>query len=213
MNKLCKTGVAGVLALSCLTAYAVPISATDAFTGAAIGLTTLGVANASSSFDGSDIDPANVTFFPDVGAGNTGFMNFSTALITLSGIRLYAANDGSGNGFRRSMSTFRFFADTDNNGSYETPLVIQAINPDYNVGQPGDVDLAPNELEMTFIFGSSISASNWRYEVVQGVNFGIFDGVRVQELDAITAVPAPASLALLGLGLAGLGFSRRKSSS
>lgn len=127
-----------VLYTGSMAVYATPISATDEFTGATIN--SIDGINGNSSFDGSDVDPNFVTFFNDVGAGNVASLEFtSTTLVALDGIRLYAANDGALLGFRRSMSHFRFLADTDNDNIFETVLVDQAINIDYNSGQSGDV--------------------------------------------------------------------------
>ena len=161
------------------------LSATDAFTGATI---LDGPSTASRSFDGSDADPNNVTFFPDVGLGNSAVVAFTTAPLTLAGITLFAGNDGAAFGFRRAMSAFRFYADTDNDGSYERLLVNQAINIDYNSGQAGVVATASG-MAMTFQFAGDVTSSRWQYEVFQGGEVGIFEGVRVQEIDAILSSP------------------------
>jgi hypothetical protein len=210
-----KTGTLGLLALSSVAANAVPVSSTDAFEGAAI-LSTTNVepvfAGAAGSFDGSEADPGNVTFFNDIAAGSLGSITFSTGgAVTLDGIRLFAGSDGAAAGNARSMSAFRFYADADGDTVFEE-LVNLTINPDYTTGVTGDADPLPNEIELTFLFGAPVTSSVWKYEVNQGVSVGIFDGVRLQEIDAIaTPVPEPSSLALLALGLAGFGSARRRS--
>lgn len=200
--------IVGLLGLGPVAAIAVPIPNSDVFTGATVN--SVDGVQGGASFDGSDLDPSFVTFFSNVGTGGVASLDFDTAAVTLDGIRLFAANDGAGFGFRRAMSGFRFYADTDNDNIFETLLLDQIINHDYNSGQAGDVDFANNELEMEFLFTSAVTASHWKYEVIQGQTIGAFEGVRVQELDAIAAtVPEPATLTLMMLGILGLGCSRR----
>lgn len=208
-----KIGALGSLALGSLAANAVPVSSTDAFEGAMILSTTnVHPVSAARSFDGSKAEPNNVTFFEDTYAGDVGSITFSTgSAVTLDGIRLFAASDGAALGYQRSMSAFRFYADSNDDGVFEE-LVNLTINPDYTTGVIGDADPLQNEIELTFLFNGPITSSVWKYEVNQGVSVWIFDGVRLQEIDALatSTVPEPSSLALLTLGLAGFGFNRRR---
>jgi len=192
-------------------AWAGLVSGTDAFQGATVNAASGGTAGAAASFDGSRADPGNVTFFQSGNAGDLGFLNFSTgSAVTLDGIRLFAGNDGAGNGFRRSMNAFRFYADANDDGIWEE-LINLAVNVNYAL-MPGNVAAGAQELELSLLFGSAVTSSRWRYEVNQGVSFGTFDGVRIQEVDAISHVPEPASFALVPLALAaaGLGARRRR---
>jgi hypothetical protein len=114
----------------------------------------------------------------------------------LTGIRLYAANDGQRLGLRRSMSRFQFFADVDQDGvlAPSERLVDQSVNTNYNAGQAGDLDTAENEIEFAFAFPTT-TARRWSVVVTQGVNFGPFDSVRVQEVDGLAAPVATTLVA------------------
>lgn len=180
-----------------LTASTVPVHGQvgdDPFTGATIVTSTAGTAQPAAMFDGSAADPGSVTFFPDVGAGSEAEVVFDTAPVALSGIRLHAASDGADFSFRRSMSRFQFFADSNGDGilALSERIVDQAISTDYDSGQIGDLDSAPNEIEFAFAFPAT-TAPRWRVVVTQGVGIGEFEGVRVQEVDAVAA-PAATTL-------------------
>ena len=121
------------------------------------------------------------TIMANGGLNSVSFIEFQTGdVVNLAGIRLFAANDGVGLSFRRTMNRFRLLADVDANGSYETVVIDQAITPDYSL-QPGNAAGAANALDLTLETGSTVSAQDWRLEVTQGAN----DGVRVVEVDAI----------------------------
>lgn len=214
LKSIHKGALGALILLGATEAHAVPVSSTDAFEGATI-LSTANVlsfgAEAGGSFDGSEADPLNVTFFQDIAAGSLGSVTFSTgSAATVSGIRIYAGSDGAVAGHARSMSAFRFYADSNNDTIFEE-LVNLTINPNYTTGVVGDADPLQNEIELTFMFSGPVTSTVWKYEVNQGVNVGLFDGVRFQELDAIsTTLPEPSSFALLALGLGGFAFSQRK---
>jgi hypothetical protein len=113
MRALTKQGIAAaLLSLAAAGSQAAPVSADDAFTGASV-TGFKGSLGPGGSFDGSLSDPFNVTFVSSGAADSLGFLDFETgSAVSLSGIRLFAASDGEAIGNRRSMSTFRLYADT-----------------------------------------------------------------------------------------------------
>ena len=153
--------------------------------------------------DDTIVDPINVfrtsgdfedghTLMANGGLNSVSFIEFQTGdVVNLAGIRLFAANDGVGLSFRRTMNRFRLLADVDADGSYETVVIDQAITPDYSL-QPGNAAGAAHELDLTLGTGSTVTAQDWRLEVTQGSNIQPFEGARVVEVDAIVAdVPIP----------------------
>jgi|GEM_PF-1903237 len=125
-------------------------------------------------------------FCPDVGQGNSSFIELQTAdRIALNGIRLYAKNDG-GTVFRRAMSAFRLLADVDADGTFETVVIDKDILVNYGQ-QPDNLAVTGNALELNIAF-QPIVAQNWRVEFEQGTSASSFEGVRIIEVDGITPV-------------------------
>ncbi len=175
-------------------AYAVSAPVVDdAFTGASVVSATNGTMNQAALFDGSVEDPDHVTFFPTGVIGTESEEVFRTTNpVGLDGIRLLASNDGSSLGYRRAMNRFQFFADTDGDGTAADSerVVDQTIDPNYDAGQTGDLDAAPNGIEFVFRFANPTTSRTWRVVVTQGALNGVFSGVRVSEIDAIATPPA-----------------------
>ena len=117
--------------------------------------------------------------------GSLSFIEFDTpCVVTISGVRLFAHNDGVANGYRRAMSGFTLLADVDDDGTYESTAVTTTINVDYAT-QPGNVATDPTSLDQTLMTSVPVSARHWRLEVIQGTNMQPFEGARLVELDAL----------------------------
>lgn len=132
------------------------------------------------------VEPGNA-FAPNLGVGNASFIELrTTTLATLSGIRLYANNDGSGLNFRRAMRAFRLLADVNGDGSFETMAANRQIAVNYTT-QPGNLATQANFLELLVTF-SAITSANWRVEFEQGTAVSSADGVRIIEVDGVAHI-------------------------
>lgn len=133
------------------------------------------------------------TVFPDLlPAGTVHSIEWSTASpITLTGYHLQAARDGS-NG--RSFSLFRLLADTGSGFVLISSVDTTALY----TGGPAALEL---DLTQTL---PAVTAQSFRAEFTQATGLFGQSGPRVVELDAITAVPEPASWALMLGGCVGL---------
>ncbi|HPF38437.1 MAG TPA: hypothetical protein PK093_07315 [Phycisphaerae bacterium] len=167
-----------------------PTDPLDVSKGAIVVNSTVGFEPGPEAAFGADLgggEPGN-TFAPNLGAGESSFIEVQTTRPTrLSGVRIYARNDGPGFSFRRSMSAFRLLADTDGDGAFETIVVNAPINVDYG-GQAGNLATPDNTLELEFAFAPVI-AEHWRVEFEQSVNAGPFSGVRIIEVDGVARAP------------------------
>ena len=135
-------------------------------------------------------------YFADAAVGTIHTVDFSTAsAVFLNGLQVIGGAAGpQGQDARRIMS-ITFFADLDNNGSFETTLFTDANFPDTGDGGSG---------MQTYSFGG-IMASSFRLAVEAQDG----PGARLTEVNAV--VPEPGALALVvagGLLLAR--FARRR---
>ncbi len=145
----------------------------------------------------------------NVQAGYTHFVEWNTSsLVTLRSFALHASNEPSGGNtgmLRRAFSQFRLFTG-DGAGNWTT---IYDTGPGFTY--EGALEIATDI--------TAISAQYFRAEFVQASwNDPRAVGPRIVELDGFSTfldgstgnVPEPATLALMGLGLAGVGFRRKK---
>ena len=174
-----------------LAQWSEPPSSSDALdvsNGTVLTASTPGIAPGPEAIFGADLGgpEPGTCFFPDIGLGGVGFVEVrTTSPAALTGVRLYAKNDGTLNFNRRAMRAFRVFADTDNNGTFETQVVNVAIDVSYT-NEPNNLATQPEFLELAFSFASTTAAA-WRFEFEQGVLIPPFEGMRVIEVDGFAA--------------------------
>jgi hypothetical protein len=148
--------------------------------------------------------PATLHSSPDFGT-NSGFTNSSAgvpqtitfdlgSIFTITGIGFWATGNTG------SVTQFRLFADTD---------------ADFGNGNSGQLDgtfnaLAGTGSDLGQVFDFAAVSTEFVHLIVLNMAAGsnIFPGIG--EIAFASATPEPATLALFGLALAGLGFSRRK---
>jgi hypothetical protein len=137
--------------------------AKDPFSTATVVSNSAGTVQPDAMFDGSVRDPDAVTFFRDAGIGRESEVIFDTTLLTLDGIRVHAANDGPGLGFRRAMSRLQFFADQDQDAILATTerLIDQPVDIRYPGARAGGAGQGI-PIVLSFEFPAPVTARRWR---------------------------------------------------
>jgi hypothetical protein len=150
-------------------------------------------------------DAGSNTIFDD-GTDTKSVVWQTTQPITLYGVNIFSSND-SQYGPGRAIKTFSlyYFDDASQQwmaiiSNYDTGVVSSTNQGEYTIFIAGSA----NGWAGNFMF-DPVTASKFKAEFTQ---FNL-SGARVNELDAITAVPIPAAVWLLGSGLIGLIGVRR----
>ncbi|MBC7805212.1 MAG: hypothetical protein H7145_03580 [Akkermansiaceae bacterium] len=160
------------------------------------------IASASPTIGG--FDPIGLIGGATTGEGNAGNTIFSdsntqpnfvqistTNLITINRVELFNSQDGAS--ASRGISLFSLFADTDNNGTFETTLI-------------GGVDPVDTGSGANIYSFAGVTARSFRAQFTGNTSV-TFPGSRIIELDAFSTpviVPEAEASTLSGLGLASL---------
>jgi len=204
------------------TSMAIPISSTDLWdinNGATMDATS-GVMNYRPSWK-SDIrdmfggafaviEPTN-TIFKDymspgyvggsVPAGFTHFVEWSTpGAVTLRSFALHVQNEGMD---RRAFNHFALYTG-DGAGTWTS---IYSVSPVYSGFFEIAMDITPTTAQY---FRAEFVQAPWSSAAAVGPRIRELDGFDTFLDGGTGSVPEPATLVLFGLGLAGLGWSRRR---
>ncbi len=206
------------------TSKAIPMSGTDLWdisNGSVVDATS-GPLHYSSSYR-SDIrdmfgggfgtvEATNTLFkdymSPGYGGGSVtpGYVHFAewhtTSTVTLRSFSLHASNDGTMN--RRAFNRFQLYVG-DGVGGW-TSIYDTGVGFSYSGAVNLAFDIAPVASQY---FRAEFVQAPWISAAAVGPRIHELDGFDTF-LDGSKPVPEPTTLAILGIGLAGIGFSRRK---